>query len=47
MFLAGAHEASNRHNRCLHDPQLAVAGQESQSAQQERHGIGDLVKSAS
>lgn len=38
MLLAGAHEAPDSDHRRVHDTQLAVAGQESAAAQQERHG---------
>lgn len=45
MFRASPHETLDRDMRCLHHPQLPVAGQESDpSAQQEGHDAGDLSR---
>lgn len=43
MFRASPHETLDRDMRCLHHPQLSMAGKESDSsAKQERHDAGDL-----
>lgn len=43
MFRASPHETLDRDMRCLHHPQLSMAGKESDSsAKQKRHDVGDL-----
>ena len=43
MFRASPHETLDRDMRCLHDPQLSMAGKKNESsAKQERHDAGDL-----
>lgn len=42
MLFPGAYKASDRHNRRLHNTQLAVAGQAGAVAQQKRHGACNL-----
>jgi len=43
MLLAGPHETSDRHHRCLHHPQQPVARKEGGIAKQKRHGTCYLV----
>lgn len=44
MLFPGSHETSDGNDRCLHNPQFSLAGQESEPSQQKGHGAGHLVQ---